>query len=787
MNALDRKLVRDLWAIKGQALAICLVIAAGVCMYVMALCALKSLTDSKDAYYDRYRFADVFSHVKRAPRKVAKRLEQIDGVASVQARIVLDVTLNIEDMAEPATGRLISIPDVGEPKLNAVHLRRGRWIEPRKKEEVLVAESFAKAHHLEPGDSLTAVINGRYQDLRIVGIALSPEYIIQIPPGNLLPDDRQFGVFWMSQHQLEAAYDMKEAFNNVTVKLLRGGNKAEVMKQMDEILDPYGSLGAYGRESHISHQFVTDEIRQLRSMALIAPILFLGVAAFLLNVVISRIIGLQREQIAALKAFGYTNWQVGIHYLKMVIAICLLGVVLGSGFGIYLGYSLTTVYAEFYKFPIFYFEVNFSTLFSAIGISCAAALVGTLASLRRAAKLPPAQAMRPEPPADFRPTIIERSGLGFLFPQVMRMILRKLERKPLKAAMNMLGIAMAIAVLILGSFTLDAVNYIMDFQFRVAQRQDMSISFVEPTHWSTLHEVSHLPGVMKTESFRSVATRFRNGHYSRRVGIMGLEADNDLFRVFDTDENVIKIPKQGLLISAKLAELLHVNRGDMVDVEVLEGKRRKYSIPVASVIQEYSGTNAYMNTLALNRILQEDQVVSGAFIKADPFEFQSIYEQLKTTPRVAGVSIKSAALKSFEETIAENLLVMRGFNILFAAIIAFGVVYNSARISLSEQSRELATLRVIGFTRFEVSSILLGELALLTLIAVPVGCLIGYGFAAWATTGMDTEVYRIPLVVNQSTYVFAVVTVMIATCLSGLVVRHKIDHLDLVSVLKTKE
>ncbi len=787
MNALDRKLFRDLWGIRGQALAICCVIASGVAMFVMALCALASLTYSKDAYYEKYRFAELFAYAKRAPNSVKHRLESIPGVAGIQTRIVLDVTLNIPDMSEPAKGRLISIPDHHEPKYNTLHLRRGRWIEAYAADEVLLAESFAIAHQLNPGDELTAVINGRFQKLRIVGIVLSPEYIIQIPPGALLPDDKQFGVMWMSQQQLEAAYDMKGAFNNVTAKLLRNASEEEVIKQMDLILEPYGSQGAYGRESHVSHQFISDEIRQLRSTAIIAPALFLSVSAFLLNMVVSRIIGLQREQIAALTAFGYTKYQVGIHYLKLVFAITLVGTAMGTVAGVYLGQLLTQMYTRFYKFPIFYFEVKPSIIVLAVLISYGVALVGTVAALRRAAKLPPAQAMRPEPPANYRPTLVERFGLGFLFPQVVRMILRKLERKPIKSLLSAFGISMAVSVLILGSFTLDAVTFIMDFQFRVAQRQDMTVTFFEPTNNATLHDVDRLPGVVQSESFRAVSTRFRNGHRSRRVGITGLETGNQLFRIFDTDRKVVEIPSEGLMISDKLADLLQVQRGDTVKVEVLEGKRGVYEVPVAAVIKEFSGINAYMNLRALNRMLQEGHVVSGAFVKVDQSQEDAIYQQLKETPKVAGVNIKASMLQSFQETIAENLLVMRVFNIAFASIIAFGVVYNSARISLSEQSRELATLRVIGFSRFEVSSILLGELGVLTLLAIPIGCSIGYGFAYLATLGMDTEVYRIPLVVNLSTFAFAITTVVVATFLSGLIVRRKIDRLDLVSVLKTKE
>jgi len=787
MLALDRKLFRDLWAIKTQALAISCVIAAGVAMLVMALCSLDSLTTAQQTYYRDQRFADVFVDLKRAPRSEVRRLEQIPGVGRIQPRIVLDVTLQVEDLLEPATARLISIPDQGRPLLNSVHLRQGRWIEPYSENEILLSESFAEAHQLKPGDRLTAVINGRFQPLRIVGIGLSPEFVIQIPPGNLLPDDRRFAVAWMSERQLEAAYDMKGACNNINVSLRRDANSAEVIKQLDDRLERYGSLGAYDRSRQVSHQFLSDELLQLKSMAIVAPTLFLGVAAFLLNVVISRIIGLQREQIAALKAFGYSNWQVGVHYLKLVMLITGGGVLLGSGFGIWLARGLTRMYSQFYRFPVFHFEIELSTIVAAAAVSSAAAILGTWSSLRRASRLPPAEAMRPEPPASFRPTLVERLGIGALLPQPLRMILRKLERRPGKATLNCLGIAMAVAVLILGSFSLDAVTYIMDFQFRRAQRQDVTVTFVEPQQQNSIYELQHLPGAVQVEPFLSLSTRLRNGHRSRRVGIMGFPSEQTLFRVFDTKEQEVTIPEDGLMLSDKLASLLHVTAGDLLEVEVLQGKRRKVRVPVSGVIREYSGTNAYMNLDALNRLLQEGQLISGAFLKTDRASKRELYGKLKEIPTIAGVTVKAAALESFEQTIAENLLRMRGFNILFAAIIAFGVVYNSARISLSEQSRELATLRVIGFTRLEVSAILLGEIAVLTVLAIPLGCLLGYLFAAWSALGLDTETYRIPVVVNPTTYAYAIITVAVATLISGLIVRRRIDKLDLVSVLKTKE
>ena len=410
-----------------------------------------------------------------------------------------------------------------------------------------------------------------------------------------------------------------------------------------------------------------------------------------------------------------------------------------------------------------------------------------MTAVRAAMKLPPAEAMRPEPPATYRPTIAERTGLGVLLSPAARMIVRNLERQPLKAALSVVGIALAVAVLILGSFSEDSINYLVEFQFEIAQRQDLTVTFVEPTTGGVIHEILNLPGVQQGESFRAVATRLRSGHRSRRVGIMGLEPSASLYRLVDDQERNVALPPEGLLLSEKLAELLHVGLGDEVTVEVLEGERPVRRIPATGLVTEFGGTNAYMEIEALHRLLREGHNLSGAHLSVDPQRRDVLYRTLKETPRVAGVTSKTASLESFRKTFAENLLRMRLFNIMFASVIAFGVVYNSARISLAERSRELATLRVIGFSRAEISAILLGELALLTLAAIPLGMALGYLFAFWTTLGLDTEMYRIPLVVNRSTFAFAATVVIIAALFSGMVVRGKLDHLDLVAVLKTKE
>jgi putative ABC transport system permease protein len=592
----------------------------------------------------------------------------------------------------------------------------------------------------------------------------------------------------MGDTELASAFDMRGAFNDVALTLEPGASEPEILRRLDRLTEPYGGLGAFGRADQPSHKFVSNEINELRGMALVVPTIFLSVAAFLLNVVLSRLIGTQREQIAALKAFGYTRWEVALHYLKLVLLIVSAGVILGVAVGARLGLGLAELYTRFFRFPVFAFHLDAGVVLLAFLVSTAAAVAGTLGALGRAARLPPAEAMRPEPPAAYRPTLLERIGLQRLVPPVARMILRQLERRPLRSLLSCLGIALAVAVLVLGYFSLDALDYVMGSQFELAEREDLTVSLVEPRSSRALSDLEALPGVRRCEPFRAVPARLRFGHRSRRLGLMGVQADGELYRLLDMHRRPVALPADGVVLSEKLADLLGVRPGESLTVEVLEGSRPVRAVVVAALVEDFAGLAAYMDIRAVNRLMREGRVVSGAFLAVEPGQEGRLYSTLKATPEVAGVTVKRAALSSFRQTVAENLLRMRLFNIIFAGIIAFGVVYNSARIAAAERGRELATLRVIGFTRAEISLILLGELALLTLAAIPAGMALGYGLAAAVIRlAYDTELFRIPLIVSRSTYGFAAAVTLAAALVSGLVVRRMLDRLDLVAVLKSKE
>lgn len=787
MNALDQKLFRDLVRLKGQVIAIALIVACGIACLVTMMSAYDSLQLSQQTYYDRYRFADVFVQLKRAPDSLTARIAEIPGVKQVQTRVVVNVNLDVPGLSEPATGRLISIPERQQPMLNDLFIRRGSYIEPGRRDQVLVSEAFATANDLEIGDEIGAVINERWQQLRIVGIALSPEYIYEINAGELFPDSQRFGIVWMNREALATAFDLKGAFNDVALSLMPGASEDEVIFRLDQLLEPYGGLGAYGRDTQVSHQLLDSEIQGLAAAAVAVPLIFLGIAAFLLNLVLARLVSTQREQIAVLKAFGYDNLAVGFHYLKLVLVITLGGAAVGTALGIWLGSLITQVYTRYFQFPVLQYRVEPTLLLTAIGVSGAAAVLGTITAVRQAVSLPPAEAMRPEPPATFRATLLERLGLQRLLSPVGQIILRNLERRIVQTGLAVLGISAAVAILVIGRYFEDATQYIVELQFRQIQREDVTLVFNQPLSSSARYDLTQLPGVLRSEPYRSVPARLRFQHRTYLSGITGLEPQGELRRILDENLQPVMLPESGVVLTASLADKIGITVGDRLTLEILEGERPTRQVPVVGVVEELIGQGAYMDIAALNALMREGQTISGAYLAVDSNYLDQLYDQLKETPAVASVALRDRLIAKFNEQITVSFAVMTSVLVVFAAVIAFGVVYNIARIALSERSRELATLRIIGFTQGEIAVILLGEQAIVTALAIPLGCAMGYGLAALISAAYDSEIFRLPLVVSPSSYVYAFVVITLTAIGSGWLIRRQLNQLDLIAVLKTRE
>jgi len=788
MRALDRKLLRELWRLRGQGLAVAIVIASGVAVLVMSLSTLEALDATTTAYYERNRFADVFASAVRAPRHVAEQVVALPGVQSVEARITRYATLDIEGFAEPVIGRLVSIPARGEPPLNRLTLRSGRWISAGSHDEVLLDEPFAMAQHLLPGAHFSALINGHRRILQVVGTALSPEFVYALGPGGLMPDDRRFGIIWMGQEALESAFDLKGAFNDLAVGLLRGAEPEAVLNGIDRLLGPYGGFRAVARADQISNWFVMNELHQLRTMSTVMPSIFLAVAAFLTYMVLTRLIATERGEIGLLKAFGYSRREISWHYMKLAIAVAAVGILAGSVLGAIFGLDNTRRYADFFHFPLLIYRPSPAAFVLAAGIALATTLGGALAAVRRAAGLPPATAMLPPQPTAYRRGWLDAFGTLAKLDQPTRIALRQIGRWPLRSLFTTLGIAMSLGLLVMGLQWGDMIDAMAEKYFFEAQRQTMMIGFSDAKAMTATGAIAHLPGVMAVEPLRFVSADFSVGTRRHRGTITGITPAATLQPVHDdATGRDITVPPQGLVLSTRLAQKLGVGVGDMVWVDLQEGRRPSVRLPVAALFDTLIATPAYMNLDALNRLLQERPSLRFANLLVDRNAEPALFRRLKDLPTIGAIMLKQAAIDSFHATIGQQMLIYTSIFASFAAALGIGVAYNSARIALSERGRELATLRVLGFTRGETSYILLAEVALLIIAALPLGCLVGRSLTGLIAHLLDTELFRVPVVIAPATYGWAVLLTLLATGASAAIVRRRVDRLDLIRVLKTRE
>lgn len=792
MKALDRKLLRDLRAMWSQALTIALVVASGVAGFLTSLSAVDSLARAHDHFYETNRFADVFAAVRRAPMAALDAIAALPGVADVQPTVEQLVRIELADTTDPITGQLVGLDRRDPARLNRLTLRAGRWPHDAGADaagdgalRALVSAGFATARGLAPGSRVAALINGKRRVLQIEGIAVSPEFIFAGLGG--MPDLRSFGIFWVDREALAAATDMGGAFNRVALRLAPGASERDVVERLSAQLARWGGREAHGRDDQSSHRMLEMEIQEQRVIGTVLPVIFLAVAAFLLDVVVSRLVATQREQIAALKALGYPNATIAVHYLQLVLAIVAAGVLLGLAAGSRLGEMFTGLYAEFYFFPSFEHRLAVPLVAVACGVSAAVGVAGTLKALASVVRLAPAEAMRPPAPGRYRPTLLERWGVRRI-GHALRMILRQMERRPLRQAIAIGGIAAAVAIVVLGNFVRDAMDHIVETQFHLAMRADVIVSTTEPADAAPLvAALARLPGVIETEPGRDVAVRFVAGHRSERGAIQGHEAAPRLRRIIDV-EGVRQAPREdGLVLTDRLAAKLGVAAGDTVRVETLAGEERTLVLPVAATVREMMGLNAYLERGALNRALGEGDLATQVSLAVERGREAELLEATKALPRLSGAFSKAALGRNMEEISARNVRIMATVMTTFAAIIAVGVVYNQARIALAERGWELASLRVLGFTRAEVSALLLGELALAIAVALPLGMLLGRGLVEGIAAMLASDQFEFPVVIRPRTYAMAALAVLAAGVASAAVVRRRVDRLDLVGVLKTRE
>jgi len=789
MNARKRLLISDILRLWKQGVAIVGLLACGIATFIMSTSTIRSMEASRDQYYAHYHFAHAWASLVRAPNALLDRILEIPGVTRASGRIVRQAILDFPNLSEPVTARLVSIET---KSLDALYLRKGRLPKLGAETEVVVSELFAEAHDLKLGDTLQANLGGKRDLLHIVGIGLSPDSIYVVQPGLLLSDNRLYGIVWAPREKLEAVWNMDGAFNHLAVELENPADGHKIQTQIDELLSNYGGTGSILRDDQESHARIRDELNELRTMAFLAPAIFLSVTIFLLHMVFSRWIGQQRERIATLRAFGYRVHEIAWHVLQVISIWIGAGVILGVLIGLRFANALSGIYKDFFRFPEI-IQVPFGwEWIGAVMLGAAVAALGAWSGLKQVVRLPPALAMQA---GNLQPSAARFLALWSLrstsvakMSPILRLVLLRMLANPKLTLLSILGLSLGISLLILSSFFQSTIDRVLEHQFSQCQRHDFQLTFDESKNESSMYEISQWPGVTRVEGFRAVPVQLHNGNQRERLTILGLDPNAELFRLLDTS-NQASIPKPngGLVITKKLADKLGVSQGDFVEVEVLEGVHRRQRLPIDRIFANYTGPSVSIDRATLHEWMREGDRLSGVFLTLDPNYRDEVYQRIKKTPVVCGVLNRQATLANFRELLSRSTSAMRFINAIFAALITLGVAYNSALITFSERARDLATLRVLGYRQNEILWILLLELILITLLAIPIGIPLGYTFAYGMITALDTDSHRLPMVFAPSIIAYTLSVIAAATALCCLMVAQMASKLEIIHVLKVRE
>lgn len=791
MKPLDRKLLRDLRRLWMQAVAVGVVLGCGIALYVMATGMYGSLEAARDRYYARSLMADLAGALVRAPQSLAAELAALPGVAAVETRVSGIGLISLVGVSEPVSARLVSLPVDRRSRVNDLVLKQGRWPDASRSAEVLINEAFAEAHGIEPGLRIPVLIRGQRKFLEIVGIASSPEFVFAVAPGDILPEPRRFGVLWMGREALGRALDLDGAFNDVVLRLASDAasdaGRAGVIAAVDARLARFGGRGLYGRDRMLSARYLSDELSQLRTLATILPPIFLLVAVFLINVTLSRLVATERANIGLLKAFGYGNATIGLHYGKFALAFCLGAALVGVLLGNWVGGYMAAVYQSVYRLPELEFRAGLAVYLGALAVAWVAAILGAVSAVQRAVRLAPAVALSPPAPTTFRRLGERLEERIRALDARARMLVRRIVRFPRRSATTVGGIALALALLIMSEHFPIAIERIITINFGTAQRMHVTVTFAEREQERVLREIARLPGVLQVEPLRTAEVILSAGARREREAVLGIPQGAVLNRVVGTDLEVVEPGGEGLTLSTGLARKLGVGVGDRLRLEATDGRRVVAEVQVMRIVQPFLGSAAYMEQAALGRLLREPARVDSAYLLIDARERPVLSERLKDIPAIVGVTFADNAQRSLRQLFEQGAGFFSFMFLMFSLAMAAGVAFSAARVTLGEQERDLATLRVLGFRRHEASWVLLGELLMLLAVAIPLGLLLGAALSRWMMEQFETELFSFPFIFDVPTYARAALFVTVAVIAAALWVRRDVDRLDLVAVLKSRE
>ena len=787
-----RKAGRDLYERKGSLLALSVIVTIGVGCFIGSAAVWRDLDQSRSRYYREYRIADFSVNVKRAPPQALETVESLPNVRAVYGRISLAALVDIPGVETPIGGVTISLPAQQTPVLNGVMLRSGAWFSGPDEREVILNDEFAKANGLYPGCRIKVLLLDKQHDLLVVGTAMSPEFVYMIPSGGgLAPDPARFGVMYLAEDFLRRSCDLEGAYNEIVGQVHDRSRNAlgRTLTLIEERLDAYGVTNAIPIHEQASVKFLEDEMTGLEVSSTIVPGIFLLVAALVLNVLLGRLVTQQRTVIGTLKALGYSNAAITRHYLFHALTIGAAGGLFGCGFGYWLEGAFISIYREIFALPSIQRHFYPDILVQGFAISIVFAVLGTLRAIQQASRLQPAEAMRPPAPEKGGRTPLEYiPAFWHPLPFRWKMAVRAVFRNPFRSLVNIIAGAISTAIIFMALGNSASLSYLMEYQFEKISHEDFTVSLRDPQPGDALREIESLPFVAETEPQLSVNCDLRHGPYKKRAGISGLPRNNRLNTPLDRLGRPIIIPDAGIVLSKELARILGAAPGSTLQLRPLTGRRKTVSAPVTGIVDTYLGLSAYADIEYLSGIIGEEWAANSILgISYGGALHLPLLTALKQRPGIVAVGERTRSLHALDEAFGESMGAMISVMILFAGVIAFGSVLNSALVSVSERQRETGTLRVLGYTPEQVAKIFSGECYMLYTIGILLGLGLGILLTHALAAAYSTELYRFPVVIRMENFIWSALLMLFFIAVAQRIVRRLIRKLPWLEVLEVKE
>lgn len=792
MKILDIKLRRELWRSKGMFLSIVAILAIGVSGFVGMLATFQNLEVARLDYYAECRMGDFWVDLEKAPVQDLRERLELDGIAEIRPRIVFPARVEGMGSQKPIRGIAVSLPDEPHAVLSGALIQEGSWFTGGRRNEVIVNRAFAKAHSLSPGRHLRLVLQGRIEEFRIVGIALSSEYVYVTPPGDMAPDPAGYGIFFLPQSQAEEIFDFAGACNSVVGTFVTGVEDGgrPLLEAMTDRLSDYGVYAAYGREDQASHLALSSEMRQLENFATILPLIFFAVATMIQNVLMLRTVQRERTIIGTLEALGFSRRELMLHYIEHGLVLGLLGGVLGCLLGQWIAASMTQMYRGFFEFPRLVVRVYPWMLLVAVGVAVVFSVLGSLQGLRSLRRLGPAEAMRPGGPEAFTRTWMESfPRLWSRLSSGWRMVLRNLMRHKMRSAVAMAAATLGGSLVVTGLGFVDIMDSMLEFQFDKVLVSDYSLGLRKEAGAWAVDEVRRLPGVMHAEPSFTVACKFSHGVHERRGAIIGIAPEARLTVPHDAEGRAVPVPARGLLMTARLAERLHVQAGDPIVFRPIKGRQERIETHVAQIVESRIGLAVYADYDYLNRLVGEKGAVTEIQVQTqhDKRTRARFYQEVSRRPGIQAMTSTGAIKRRIESEFFDMLYAFLFVIVAFAGAIFFGSVLNSSLISMNERRREIATLRAIGWQDHEVTRLFLREAMVLNLLGALPGLLLGRLLMALMAHAFQNDLFSMPSEISTPTYLWTLVLTFVFVLAAHGFVRRQIHKLSWIAELGARE